>query len=202
MLVEESFRRDPSEKAATPPIFVPEPKASHRPPARYRSVRIGSKEDVETARKAGLPLSLLEPERIEQLGYPLSFRPRLLLPAMLEPLVETTFRPLVLTDPEAARNPTLEDLVVAMLWIDALGARRIAHAHRSEIDSLRLLKRVLAENLEGRAYEVRLDQFAPGIPKVRGVRPLSRAALRAEESRQFSVGPVERGVPLPTTRKR
>lgn len=189
MMVEEVFRRNPSEKAATPSIFVPEPKASHRPPARYRTVRIRSKADVEIARRAGLPLSLLEPERIESLGYPLSFRPRLLIPTQLERMVETRFRPLVLTDAEAARNPTLEDLVVAMLRIDALGARRIAHEHQNEIDSLRLLKRVLAENLEGRAYEVRLDQYAPGIPRVPGVKPLSRAALRAEEHRQFSRGP-------------
>ena len=143
------------------------------------------------ARRAGLPLSLLEPATIEALGYPLSFRPRLILSGSLAPLVETRYRRLVVSDPEAARDPRWEDLIVAMLRIDALGARRIAHDHRSAIDPVRLLKRVLAENLEGRAYEIRLDEYAPGLPRIPGVRPLSRAALRAEETRPFSRGPAE-----------
>lgn len=189
MMVEPVLRRNPRVKAATPSIFVPERKPSHRPPARYRCVRIRSRADVATARRAGLPLSLLEPRTVEALGYPLHFRPCLLLHQPLVSLVETTFRSLTFVDPEAARHPGLEDIIVAMLSIDALGARRIAHDHQPEIDPTRLLKRVLAENQEGRAYEVRIDQFAPGIPKVRGVRPLARAALRAEDARRFSREP-------------
>jgi hypothetical protein len=188
MIVEETFRRDPTEKAATPSIFVAEPKVSHRPTTRYRSVRIRTKEDVETARRAGLPLTLLEPATVERLGYPLSFRPRLLLPRSFESAVETTFRRLTFSDPTAAKNPTIEDIVVAMLSIDALGARRIAYENRNAIDPVRLLKRVLAEDLEGRAFEVRLGDFAPGIPKVPGVSPLSRATLDAEDRRLFSWG--------------
>ncbi len=186
MFVEETFRRNRWEKAATPSIFVREPKSSHRPPTRYPSVRLRSKTDVETARKVGLPLSLLEPQRVERLGYPLSFRPRLLVLRSLRPLVETNYRIIPMADPEAARNPTLEDTIVAMLAIDVLGARRIAVERRRELDPVRLLKRVLAENLEGRAYEVRLDEFAPGLPKVPGFRPLARRALAAEDRRKFS----------------
>jgi hypothetical protein len=189
MRVEESFRREPGSTSRTPDIFVPEPVLSHRPATRYRSVRINSSKDVETARRAGLPVSILEPKLIESLGYPLSFRPRLLVPKPLRPLIETNYRVQVLADPDAARDPSIEDLVVEMLRIDALGARRIAHDHRKAIDGLRLLKRILAENLEGRAYEVRLGDFAPGLPKVEGVHQLSRTALRAEESREFANGP-------------
>lgn len=134
-------------------------------------------------------MSILHPQAVERLGYPLSFRPRLLIAKPLLPLVETTFRVQVVSDEAAAGNPTLEDIVVEMLRVDPLGARRIALAHAERIDSLRLLKRVLAENLESRAYEVRLDEFAPGLPKVKGIRPLSRSALRAEDAREFARGP-------------
>jgi hypothetical protein len=188
MFVDGVFRREPNSKAVTPSIFIREAKASHRPPIRYRTVRIRSKRDVEIARRAGVPVSLLEPDRIEKLGYPLSFRPRLLVPRQLVPLIDTTYRVLPVADPEAARDPKIEDLVVALLSIDALGARRVAHDHREELDPIRLLKRVLSEDLEARAYEVRLDEFAPGIPKAPGVAPLSVAALAAEDSREFSRG--------------
>jgi len=189
MRVEESFRREPGNTSRTPDIFVPEPVPSHRPPTRYRSVRINSLEDVDTARRADVPVSILEPKAIEALGYPLSFRLRLLVPKPLLPLIETTYRIQVIADTDAARDPAIEDIVVEMLRIDSLGARRIAHDHREEINPVRLLKRVLAENLEGRAYEVRLDDYAPGLPKVKGIRPLSRSALRAEELREFAKGP-------------
>ncbi|MCI4320726.1 MAG: hypothetical protein L3K05_00240 [Thermoplasmata archaeon] len=188
MFVEGVFRREPGSRAATPSIFIAESRVSHRPPTRYRSVRIRSRTDVETARRVGLPISLLESERIEKLGYPLSFRARLLTPQQIVPLIETTYRLLPMADIEAARDPKLEDLIVALLSIDALGARRVASDHRRDLDPIRLLKRVLAEDLEGRAYGVRLDEFAPGIPKVPGIEPLSAAALAVEDSRAFSRG--------------
>lgn len=189
MRVEGSFLREPGSTSRTPDIFVSEPGVSHRPRMRYRTVRIRSLRDVETARRAGLPVSILDSRTVERLGYPLSFRPRLLIAKPLLPLVETTFRIQVLADEDAAVNPTLEDIVVEMLRIDSLGARRIAHDHAKEIDPLRLLKRILAENLEGRAYEVRLDDYAPGLPKVTGIRPLSRPVLRAEDVREFAEDP-------------
>lgn len=187
--MEERFRREPGDTSRTPDIFVREPVPPHRPPTRFRSVRINSPKDVQTARRANLPVSILDSKIVEDLGYPLSFRPRLLVPKPLLPLIETTYRVQLLADVEAARDPGIEDIVVEMLRIDALGARRIAHDHKKEIDPVKLLKRVLVENLEGRAYEIRLDDYAPGLPKVKGVRPLSRSALRAEESREFAKGP-------------
>jgi hypothetical protein len=189
MHVEGSFRREPGNTSRTPDIFVPEPVLSHRPPTRYRLARINSPKDVETARQAHLPISILEPKVIEALGYPLTFRPRLLIPSPLLPLIETTYRIQIVADAEAARDPKIEDIIVEMLRIDVLGARRIAFDHRREIDPTRLLKRVLVENLEGRAHEIRLGDYAPGLPKVKGIRPLSRSALRAEESREFATGP-------------
>jgi hypothetical protein len=181
--------REPSDRSLPGSVFVRAARAPHRPILRFERVNIGSKVDVRLARRAGLPLSLLEPARIERLGYPLSFRPRLLVGRDLLPIVHSRFAVIPFGDADAAREPGIEDLVVAMLSIDPLGARRVARVHRAEIDPIRLLKRVLAENLERRAYEVRLDEFAPGIPRSVGLEPLSRMALREEDRREFSRGP-------------
>lgn len=181
--------REPSDRGLPRSIFVPVERAPHRPILRFQRLNVESRDDVRVARRAGLPLSLLDPDTIERLGYPLSFQPRLIVDRGLIALVRSRFRVIPFSDPGAAKEPGIEDLVVAMLSIDSLGARRIAHDHRSEIDPVRLLKRVLAENMERRAFEVRLDEFAPGLPRVTGVEPLSRRALSAEDCREFSRGP-------------
>ncbi len=181
--------REPSDRALPESVFPRPGRPAHRPVVRFRSIRIRTTDDVRTARRAGLALSLLDPGQVERLGYPLSFRPRLMVDRLMVPLVRSTFPILPVSDPQAARSPGLEDLVVAMLAIDSLGARRIAKAHRSSIDPVRLLKRILAEDQERRAFEVRLDEFAPGLPKLPGVLPLTRPALDAEDSREFSRGP-------------
>ena len=190
-----SLVRDPKDRVLSPAVFIKAERGPHRPVARYDRIRLQTAEHVRLARRARLPVSLLEPETIEKLGYPLSFRPRLLVPSRFVPLVETSFRVLTFADEGAARDPSLEDYIVAMLTVDALGARRIAVEHRNEIDPIRLLRRVLAEGLEARAFEVRLDEFAPGLPRISGVRPLSRTALRSEDRREFAKGPSEHSPP-------
>lgn len=181
--------REPSDRGLPGSVFVRAARPPYRPILRFQRVNIESKDDVRVARRAGLPLSLLEPDQIERLGYPLTFRPRLLVGRDMSSLVHSRFAVIPFVDPAAAKEPSLEDLVVAMLTIDPLGARRIARDHRAKIDPIRLLKRVLAENLERRAFEVRLDEFAPGIPSIVGLEPLSRTALQAEDDREFSRGP-------------
>lgn len=181
-MTESALVREPTEPSLPKDVFVAEPRPSHRPRSRYRA-RIGSKEDVETARRAGLAVSLFEPERSESLGYPLSFKPRLLVAKSLVGAVDTKFPTISFSDERAARDPQLEDYVVAMLRIDTLGARRIARENRKRIDQARLLKRVLQEDLEARAYRVRLDEFAPGLPEVG--HPISREGLEIEDRRDF-----------------
>lgn len=171
-----------------PSAFVPEAHPFHRPQTKY-SVRIKSLGDIESVRKAGLAISLFAPEKSEELGYPLSFRPRIILARELLSAVETSFPKIPFAEEEAARNPTLEDYIVAMLRIDLLGARRIAVENPAKLNPVRLLKRVLQENLEGRAYRVRLDDFAPGLPKVPGVRPIAKSVLLGSDSREFARGP-------------
>lgn len=184
-----SLIRDASDRALPPSIFLRERSSRGGQRARFRLV-IRSRSDVQRARNANVPVSLLEPATVAALGYPLQFKPRLILAAAeAASLAESPFKLLVFQSAEGARNPTLEDTIVAMLSIDPLGARRIALANRERVDGVRLLKRIFQENLEGRAYRVRLGEFAPGLPVASGVQPLSRTALRVEDARQFAHGP-------------
>lgn len=179
--------RDPGEPPL-PPAFVPEAHPFHRPQTKYR-LHIDSAGDVEAVRRRGLSISLFPPERSEALGYPLWFRPRVIVARDLLSAVETSLPTIPFVEGQAARDPTLEDYIVAMLRIDLLGARRIAYENRKKLDRTRLLKRVLQENLEGRAYRVRLDNFAPGLPKVSGVKPIAPAVLQGSDTREFARGP-------------
>jgi hypothetical protein len=140
---------------------------------------------VETVRRANLPISILDSRLSEALGHPLSFTPALIAAKELLPILDTGFRTITFTEAEAARSPRIEDFIVAMLRIDTLGARRIARANATVLDPVRLLKRILAEGLEARASRVRLDEFAPGLPKVPGVRPIAKSALASEDRRTF-----------------
>ena len=171
-----------------PPAFVPESHPFHRPQTRYR-LRLRSSNEIDSIRKTGLPISLFSPEKSEELGNPLVFKPRVIIAEQLRSAVETTLPTILFASSEAARNPQLEDYIVAMLRIDALGARRMAARNRERLDKVRLLKRVLQENLEGRAYRVRLGDYAPGLPKVLGVRPIAKTVLTIEETKEFSKRP-------------
>ncbi len=171
-----------------PSSFVPEGHPFHRPPTRYR-LRIHSPNEIEPIRKTGLPISLFSPDKSEELGYPLTFKTRLIIAEQLCSALETSLPVIPFTNSESARNPLLEDYIVAMLRIDVLGARRIAVENRERLDKVRLLKRILQENLEGVAYRVRLDEFAPGLPRVPGVKPIARSVLTAEQTREFSRRP-------------
>ena len=181
--------RDPGDRALVPSIFVREESVRGGQRARYR-LRLRSKKDVDAARRVRLALSLLEPEAIASLGYPLSFKPRLLVgESEALAIVETKFKPIVFRHEDAARNPTLEDTIVAMLEVDPLGARRIAVENRDQLDGALLLKRILGEDKERLAYRVRLDDFAPGLPLPRGVRPIPRESLRVEDRRELGQRP-------------
>jgi len=140
---------------------------------------------VQTARKANLPISLFDSLQSQTLGHSLSFKPVLLVPREYLPVLDTGFRTITFIDLDAARSPRIEDFIVAMLRIDALGARRIARANRASLDPILLLRRIMAEGLEARAYRVRLDEYAPGLPASPGVRPISKGALESEDRRVF-----------------
>jgi hypothetical protein len=103
----------------------------------------------------------------------------------------STFRSISFVDPNAAIRPRLEDLVIAMLHIDPLGARRIVRVNRSRIDGAWLLKRILQEDAEGAAASVRLDELLPNLRPVARGHPwrMSRRALAAEDRIDYGRDP-------------
>lgn len=156
--------RDLQDRSLPPDVFVREHPRRGGQEARFR-LTLRSRDAVEWARRAGVPVYLFHPSVARDLGYPLEFQPRLLVgKSVADALEETIFRPIVFRDEQAARAPTLEDLVVAMLRIDRLGARRLVRENLGSIDRPRLLKRILAEDAEVLASRVRLDEFVPGLP--------------------------------------
>lgn len=177
--------REPNDRTLPPSVFIRAERAPHRPITRFTRVRIHSKGDVETVRRANLPVSLFDSARSGALGYPLAFKPVLIVAKDFLPAIDTRFRTIPFLDSAAARSPKLEDYIVAMLKIDTLGARRIAKENVSSIDSARLLKRIIVEGVDDRAYRVRLDEFAPGLPIAPGVKPISKTVLKAEDNRPF-----------------
>jgi hypothetical protein len=174
--------RDHRDRSLAPGLFVPEERPTHRPRLRYRA-HIDSEEDVKEARRAGLHLSLFDSATAARLGYPLEFKPRLLVAKDVAPAVDTRFKTISFSDPLAAGAPQLEDYIVAMLQVDPLGARRIARDNRKAINQVELLRKIFREGVEARAYRVRLDDFAPGLPKVG--EPIPRVGLTAEDRRDF-----------------
>jgi hypothetical protein len=152
---------------------------------RYQ-LRIRSKADAAAARRCGVPVRLLEPSAIAQLGYPVDFAPRLLVSASVAgALVESAFPIVIEHEDDAVLNPTVEDTLVSLLRVSMVGARRIALRHRSSLDVARLRRRIVAEGMERRAYTVRLDDIVPGLLAPAGVKALSRAALRFGDQVEF-----------------
>jgi hypothetical protein len=180
-----SLIREPGDRTLSPSVFVRAGRPAHRPVTRYERVRIHSESDVRAVRRAGLPVSVFDSALSESLGYPLTFRPALIVAREVLPLVETRFRTIAFADAQAARSPSIEDHIVAMLWIDTLGARRIARENAVRLDPARLLRRILVEGAEDRAYRVRLDEFAPGLPVPFGVKAIPRVALERDDRREF-----------------
>jgi hypothetical protein len=149
-----------------PRIFVPEERVPRRPKTRYR-IRLETAGDVEEARRADLPVYLLTDEIVSALGFPIHFPPRLIVAREWAAAVDTTFRTIVFVDRESVDSPRLEDLIVAMLLdLDPFAARALALRNSDVLRPDRLTVRVIQEKAERMATQVRLQQVAPGIPKV------------------------------------
>lgn len=169
-----SFVRSPSERAVPRRLFLPEVRPFHRPPQRTR-LRLDHPEDVEEARRAGLPLYLLRPETVTMLGYPMAFPPVLFATEPTRSGIDSTFRSVAMVSDEAVRNPRLEDVIVMLLHVDELAARAVAERNREDVHPAYLLKRILQEDCERAATLVRLQDLVPALAKVG--RALPKAAL-------------------------
>lgn len=167
-------------------ILVPERRESHRPVGRFR-LRLRTDKDILLARRGGVPVYLFEPWLSEALGYPLSFRPRLLVARdVIGAIAESAFPLLPFVDAEAARYPKVEDLIVAMLAIDPLGARRILRANSDRVDRVRLLRRIVREGVEEKATYARLQDLVPNLPTVG--QSLPAREIRAQDAKGYSRG--------------
>lgn len=156
-----------------------------RPRTEYRP-RVRSESDVARLRRHRVPTFLLTPEQVSEAGYPVSFRPWLLLPEALAGQVASEYRTLPIKDEDALRTPGIVELVVFLLRVDPLAARVVARSNRARIDPNELYRRVRNEGLERAATRMRLQELAPAIPKVGA--PLPAAELRWIERNSAAPG--------------
>ena len=165
MQVESLLLREPGEHPLPAEMLVPVRRMRGRPRAQYRP-RVRSAGDVERLRRHHLPAVLLTSEWVTRSGYPVNFRPWLVVPERLSKQITSEFRTLPVKDEEALRDPGMVELVTFLLRFDPLAARVVATRNRAALDPNELYRRVRNEGLERPATKVRLQEFAPAIPTV------------------------------------
>lgn len=170
-----SLVREPGEHPLPPEMLAVTPRHRGRPRKEYRP-RVRSTGDVRRLRRHGVPAFLLTSEWVTKSGYPVHFSPWLLLPRELSSKVTSEFRVLPVRDEDALSAPGLVELVTFLLRFDPLAARVVARRNPGGLDRHELYRRVRNEGLERAATKVRLQDFAPAIPRVG--EPLPREELR------------------------
>jgi len=175
MKVEGSLLREKGERPLPAGMRTRVPRSRGRPRLEYRP-RVRSADDVTTLRRHGVPAVLITPDWVSRHGYPVEFRPWLAVPEELSDKFASDFRILPVKDEDALRDPGIAEMVALLLRFDALAARLVATRNHSRLDPNELYRRVRNEGVESAATRVRLQDFAPAIPKV-GT-SLSRAELR------------------------
>jgi hypothetical protein len=165
MRVESRLLREPGEHPLPTEMLMPPPKTRGRPRAEYRP-RVRSVRDVNRLRRHRIPAVLLTPEWVSSSGYPVTFRPWLVIPENLADQISSDFRMLPVRDVDSLREPGPVELVTFLLRFDPLAARVVAARNRRTVDPHELYRRVRNEGLERAATKVRLQEFAPAIPKV------------------------------------
>ena len=129
--------------------------------------------DVERLRRHRVPALLLTSEWVTKSGYPVTFRPWLAVSERLARKVTSDYRILPVRDADSLRQPGIVELVTLLLRFDPLAAWVVARRNRAVLDPNELYRRIRNEGLEGPATKVRLQQFAPALPKVGKPLPLA-----------------------------
>ena len=187
MRLEARLLRDRRERALPRTMLAPSPRRRGRPRTEYRP-RVRTPKDVEALRRHRVPAFLLTAEDVTRAGYPVAFRPWLVVPEALSGQFDSDFRTLPVRDEGALAEPGVVELVTFLLRFDPLAARVVASRNRATLDPNELYRRVRNEGLERPATKVRLQQFAPAIPR-------EGASLPAEELRWIERNnpPIETG---------
>ena len=165
MQVESLLLREPGEHPLPAAMLAQVRRIRGRPRAQYRP-RVRSAGDVERLRRHHLPAVLLTSEWVTKSGYPVTFRPWLVVPERIARQISSEFRTLPIKDEEALRDPGMVELVTFLLRFDPLAARVVATRNRAALDPNELYRRVRNEGVERPATKVRLQEFAPAIPLV------------------------------------
>jgi hypothetical protein len=165
MRVEASLLRDPGEHPLPSDLLRPAGRSRGRPRVEYLpNVRTAA--DAERLRRHGVPVHLLTSEWVSENGYPVTFRPWLVVSEKIVSKVASEFRVLPVRDEDAVRSPGLVEVVTFLLRFDPIAARLVAVRNRLDIDPHELYRRVRNEGLEAAATRVRLQELSPAIPKV------------------------------------
>ncbi|MCI4350683.1 MAG: hypothetical protein L3K15_04140 [Thermoplasmata archaeon] len=175
MKVEARLLREPGEHPLPRGMLARTPKARGRPRVEYRPT-VRTPRDVARLRRHRVPSLLLTPEWVTDSGYPVNFRPWLVVPETLLAQISSDYRILPIKDEDALRNPGPVELVTFLLRFDPLAARVVATRNRAKLDPNELYRRVRNEGLERPATKVRLQDFAPAIPIVGSALPSEELA--------------------------
>jgi hypothetical protein len=165
MKVEGGLYREPGERPLPPEMLAPATRVRGRPRKEYRP-RVRTAADVDRLRRHRVPLLLLTSEWVTRSGYPVQFRPWLVLPEGIASKVASDFRILPVKDAGSLQAPGIEELVTLLLRFDPLAARVVATRNRRSLDPNELYRRIRNEGLERAATRVRLQEFARGLPVV------------------------------------
>ncbi len=167
--------REPGERPLPAEMLASLPRQRGRPRSEYRP-KVRSEADVRRLRRHRVPAVLLTAEWVSRSGYPVAFRPWLVVPERLSDQLASEYRVLPVKDEEALREPGVVELVTWLLRFDPLAARVVASRNRAHLDPHELYRRVRNEGVERPATKIRLQQFAPAIPRVG--EPLPASELR------------------------
>jgi len=160
-----SVLRSPGERPLPRSLLRPATRPRGRPRIEYLP-QVRSEEDATVLRRHGVPTFLLTSDWVTRLGYPVTFRPWLVVGERIVEQVSTPFRVLPVRDEEAVLHPGPVEVVGFLLRFDPLAARIVAVRNRRGIDPYELYRRVRNEGLEGPARRVRLQELSPAIPRV------------------------------------
>jgi hypothetical protein len=165
MQLETAILRDPGEHRLPASVVTPLPRPNHRPKTEYH-LHPETEADVTLLQRRGMPLHVLTSTKATDLGYPVTFPTQVVFARAIQARLDLppTMGSIPFISIDAARAPRDEDVVVALLRFDMIGARAVFDANVDRFERTYVLRRILEERVEERAAFVRFTDVLPGIP--------------------------------------